>query len=114
MMMSRKFLSMTHKVQDLKGFNKEKRMSSKIRFTCASATDGAAQTVRTSQFAGLNFKDGQRYKITFSNGKSAVGKVSRNGTTLYISEKEFLSVDLKAAVVGTPVDRLLKSIKKVK
>ena len=83
-----------------------------VKFTCASAGE-KAQTIRTSQFEGINFKKGQQYKILFVNGASALASVNRNdGSTLYIPAEEFPS-GLKRAQVGAPVLRKIKSIKKL-
>lgn len=84
-----------------------------IKFTCASVNE-KSQTIRTSQLKdlGFSFKDGQSYKVTFSNGKTAIATVSRNGETLYIAAANFPS-GLKRAEVGSPVLRKIKNIKKV-
>lgn len=84
----------------------------KVKFTCASVGE-KSQTLRTSQFEGLfNFKNGQQYRIYFTNGKYADGYITRNGTTLYIPAEEFPS-GLKRAEVGNPVFRTIRNIKKL-
>jgi len=101
----------------LKGFKQGVIMLEKVEFTCASVKE-KSQTIRTNQLSnlGFNFKDGESYKITFVNGKTAVATVSRNGATLYISAKSFPRGLDRATVarLGGPVTRNLKSIKKVK
>lgn len=82
-----------------------------VKFTCASVGE-KAQTLTTSQFEGINFVDGQNYKIVFENGKTALARVTRQGRTLYIPAGDFPS-GLKRAVVGSPVMRKIKNIKKV-
>lgn len=82
-----------------------------VKFTCASVNE-KAQTITTSQFEGVNFKDGQVYKIVFENGKVAEARVTRNGRTLYIPASNFPS-GLKRAEVGSPVLRKIKNIKKL-
>jgi hypothetical protein len=82
-----------------------------VKFTCASVGE-KAQTITTAQFEGINFKNGQEYKIVFSNGKVANARVTRNGRTLYIPASEF-PAGLKRAVVGSPVPRKIKSLKKL-
>jgi len=94
----------------LKDF-KEKIM--RIKFTCASVGE-LAQTIRTNQFEGFNFKKGQYYTIYFTNGTSVNAYVNRqDGSTLYIKGEDFPS-NLKKATVGNPVSRIIKSIKKNK
>lgn len=83
----------------------------KVKFTCASVGE-KSQTLRTSQFEGFNFKNGQHYRIYFTNGKFADGYVTRNGTTLYIPSASFPN-GLKRAEVGNPVLRTIKNIKKL-
>lgn len=82
-----------------------------VKFTCASVNE-KAQTITTSQFEGLNFKDGQEYEIVFTNGKKALARVTRSGKTLYIPASEFPS-GLKRAEVSLPVSRKIKNLKKV-
>ena len=85
----------------------------KLKFTCASAGE-RAQTINTSQFEGCYFSYGEQYKITFTNGTSAIAYVNRaNGSTLYIKATDFPS-GLKRATLGNPVSRTIKSIKFVK
>lgn len=85
----------------------------KLRFTAASRKE-KAQTITTSQLEGFNFRRGQEYRITFSNGETAVAYVNRaNASTLYIRAEDFPS-GLKRAVVGSPVSRTIKNIKKLK
>jgi hypothetical protein len=86
-------------------------MINKVKFTCASVNE-KAQTITTSQFEGINFKDGQEYELVFENGKKATARVTRNGKTLYVPAAEFPS-GLKRAEVGLPVSRKIKNIKKL-
>lgn len=84
----------------------------KVEFTCASEGE-KAQTVKTSQLDnyGFKFKQGDFYKITFSNGEVAVAYVNRaNASTLYIRSGNFPN-GLKRATIGNPVSRTIKSIK---
>lgn len=84
----------------------------KVKFTCASVSE-KSQTLRTSQFEGLfSFRNGQQFRVYFTNGKYADGYVTRNGTTLYIPASSFPS-GLKRAAVGSPVSRTIKNIKKL-
>jgi len=86
----------------------------RVKFTAASRKE-KAQTINTSQFEGLfNFKKGQKYAIVFLNGETVLATVNRaNGSTLYIKSEVF-PVGLKRAVVGSPVSRTIKNIKKLK
>lgn len=82
-----------------------------LEFTCASAGE-KAQTIRTNQLTGFNFKfkQGDFYKITFSNGKTAVAYVNRkDASTFYIKSSDFPS-GLKRASVGNSVSRTIKKI----
>lgn len=85
----------------------------KLKFTAASRKE-KAQTINTSQLEGFNFRHGQEYRITFLNGETALAYVNReNASTLYIRATDFPS-GLKRAVVGSPVSRTIKNIKKLK
>lgn len=84
----------------------------KVKFASKSLSD-KVQTIYTSQFEGRKFRHGEKYRVYFENGKSALALVNRkDATTLAISNNSLPS-GLKLAKVGNPVFRAIKSIKKI-
>jgi len=84
----------------------------KIKFTSTSARD-KVQTIYTSQFEGRKFRYGEKYRVFFENGQSALAVVNRKGAKSLSISNDSLPTGLKLAKVGSPVTRTIKSLKKI-
>jgi hypothetical protein len=85
----------------------------KVKFTSTSVND-KVQTLSTSQFDGREFSYGERYRVYFSNGTSAIAYVNRQSAASLAIANEDLPKGLRLAKVGSPVFRAIKSLKKIK
>lgn len=84
----------------------------KVKFTSTSSRD-KVQTIYTSQFEGRTFNYGEKYRIFFENGKSALAVVNRKNAKSLSLSNDNLPSGLKLAKVGNPVTRAIKSLRKV-
>lgn len=84
----------------------------KIKFTSTSVND-RVQTIYTSQFEGRNFHYGEKYRVLFDNGESALAVVNRKDARSLAISNESLPHGLKLAKVGSPVVRSIKSLRKI-
>ena len=84
----------------------------KVKFTSTSIND-QVQTLSTNQFQDRFFSYGQRYRIYFDNGTSAVAYVNRQSARSLAVANEDLPKNLRLAKVGNPVVRTIKSLKKI-
>jgi hypothetical protein len=84
----------------------------KIRFTSTSIND-KVQTIYTSQFEGRDFHYGEKYKVFFDNGESAVAVVNRKNAKSLAISNDSLPSGLRLAKVGSPVTRYIKSLRKL-
>jgi hypothetical protein len=85
----------------------------KVKFTSTSIND-KVQTLSTNQFEGRQFNYGERYRVYFSNGTSAIAYVNRQSASSLAISNEDLPRGLRLAKVGSPVVRTIKSLKKIK
>jgi hypothetical protein len=84
----------------------------KLKFTVTSSRD-KVQTISTSQFGDRNFYYGDKYRVYFDNGTSAIALVNRqNGSSLAINQ-DSLPKGFKLAKIGQPVYRTIKQLKKI-
>lgn len=84
----------------------------KVKFTSTSSRD-KVQTIYTSQFEGRTFSYGEKYRIFFENGKSALAVVNRKDAKSLTLSNDSLPSGLRLAKVGSPVVRGIKSLRKV-
>lgn len=84
----------------------------KVKFTSTSIND-KVQTLSTNQFQDRFFSYGQRYRIYFDNGTSAVAYVNRQSARSLTIANEDLPKNLRLAKVGQPVMRKIEKIKKL-
>jgi hypothetical protein len=84
----------------------------KIKFTSTSIND-KVQTIYTSQFEGRHFRYGEKYRVFFENGESALAVVNRKDARSLAISNENLPHGLKLAKVGSPVTRGIKSLRKI-
>lgn len=85
----------------------------KVKFTSTSIND-KVQTLSTSQFEGRQFSYGERYRVYFNNGSSAIAYVNRKSAVSLAISNEDLPKGMRLAEVGNPVVRKIKSLKKIK
>jgi hypothetical protein len=84
----------------------------KVKFTSTSIND-KVQTLSTAQFEGREFNYGERYRLYFDNGTSAIAYVNRQSATSLVVSNIDVPKGFKLAKVGYPVLRTIKSLRKI-
>ena len=84
----------------------------KVKFTSTSIND-KVQTLSTAQFEGREFSYGDRYRLYFDNGTSAIAYVNRQSAVSLVVANNDVPKGFKLAKVGNPVLRTIKSLKKI-